>query len=191
MEKSASGAHFLDLLLRDRKMAFLRAKQRFGQSSAGDRLALVQEAVPKSTRMATDYWVGVFEKYCQECTPLIKVDIETVSVSELACVLEGYYANVRGKDSTEYKRNSFLAAQGGIQRHLSSFQRGINIFSDHEFELSNKILNGVLKEKKKNGREEVVVHKPVISDKDWQKLEEYLADVLTTLNPRKLRRTSA
>ena len=93
-----------------------------------------------------------------------------------------------GKDSTEYRRNSFLAARRGIQWHFSSFQHGINIFSDCEFEPSNKILNGLLKaeKKKKNGREEAVVHKPVISNKDWQKLEEYFADVLTTLNPHKL-----
>ena len=96
-----------------------------------------------------------------------------------------FYADVRRRDGMEYKRNLFLAAWGGIQRHLSSFQHGINIFSDRGFELSNKILNGVLKQKKKNGREEAVVHKPVISDKDWQTHEEYLVDVLTTLNPRK------
>ena len=79
-----------------------------------------------------------------------------------------------------------MAAQEGIQRHLSSFQRGTNIFSDCEFALSNKILNGVLREKKKNDMEEAVVHKPVISDEDWQKLEKYFADVLTTLNTHKL-----
>ena len=104
-------------------MASPRAERRFGQSSAGDRLALVREAVPKSTRVATDYWVGVFEKYCQERTPPIKVDFEfeTVSTSELACVLQGFYTDVRRKDGPENKRNSFLAARGGIQRHLSSF----------------------------------------------------------------------
>ena len=103
-------------------MASPRAERRFGQSSAGDRLALVREAVPKSTRVATDYWVGVFEKYCQERTAPIKVDFETASASELACVLEGLYTDIRRKDSTQYKWNSFLAAQGGIQQHLSSFQ---------------------------------------------------------------------
>ena len=118
--------------------------------------------------MATDY-----EKYCQEHTPPIKVDFETVSASELACVLGGFYGDVRRKDGTEYKRNLFLAAQGGIQQHLFfPFQRGINVLSDREFELLNKILSGVVKEKKKNGREEAVVHKPVISDEDWQNLEE-------------------
>ena len=147
----------------------------------------MREAVPKSTRVVTDYWVGGFEKYCQEHTPPIKVDFETVSASELACVLEGFYADVRRKDGMEYKWNSFLAARGGIQRHLSSIQCGINISSDCEFDLSDKILNGVLnEEKKKNSREEAVVHKPVISDEDWQKLDEYFADVLTTLIPRKL-----
>ena len=90
-------------------MASPRAERRFGQSSAGDRLALVREAVPKSTRVATDYWVGVFEKYCQERTPPIKVDFETVSASELACVLEGFYADVRRKDVTDYKESALLS----------------------------------------------------------------------------------
>ena len=95
-------AHFLHHLLHDRKMASLRAKRQFGQGMDGDRLALVRENVPKCKRVATDYWVGVFEKYCQECTPPIKVDFQTVSASRLACVLEGFYTDVRRKDSTEY-----------------------------------------------------------------------------------------
>ena len=36
-----------------------------------------------------------------------------------------------------------------------------------------------------DGREETVLHKPSISDKDWTHLKEYFADALTSLDIQK------
>ena len=43
-----------------------------------------------------------------------------------------------------------------------------------------------MKEKKIDGREDTVLHKPSISDEDWSRLKEYFADALTILDIRKV-----
>lgn len=160
-------------------------KRRFGQSSAEDRVQIVQNAVPHKTRVATDFWVGVFQSYCKNRHGSY-FDFDTGAAEELATILEGYYADVRKKDGTEYKKASYGAARSAIQRRLDSSQRHMNIFTDQAFCFANKILDGVLKAKKLAGREPVVEHKPVINEADWNKIQGYFDDVLTTLNPRKL-----
>eukprot|EP00117_Sycon_ciliatum_P049545 scpid80614/ scgid35100/ len=48
------------------------------------------------------------------------------------------------------------------------------------------MLDAVLKEKQRSGKETGVQHKKNISDGDWTKIEEYFNDVLTSNDPRKL-----
>ena len=62
----------------------------------------------------------------------------------------------------------------------------INIFTDPEFKRANAVLDGLLKEKKRQGLEAPVKHKDAISDADWKKIELHFADVLTANDPRKL-----
>ena len=52
-----------------------------------------------------------------------------------------------------------------------------------EFEKSNKILNAVLKAKKKNGDEPAVEHKDAVSETDWKTIMNHFKDVETTDNP--------
>ena len=99
--------------------------------------------------------------------------------------MEDFYCSLRKKDETEYKRSSYLAARGAVQRELNRLERNINIQSP-AFARANKLLDATLKEKKREGREPAVTHKDNISDLDWQQLRSYFSDVLTTLDIKKL-----
>lgn len=163
--------------------------QRFGSSTEEDRAKLVEDAVPAATKRATEFWVRVFLEFCA-CRNLppdgSSFQFEKASRTELASALEMFYADCRKKDGTEYTKNSIMAARGAIQRHLAKLGVRMNVFLDAEFAHANKVLNGVLKEKKRAGREPTVAHKELISDGDWFKLEQYFDNVLTTTDPRKL-----
>ena len=163
-------------------------KRRFGfvKTTASQRAALVENAVPKSTRTSTNFWVTQLSTYCEERRLKPPLDFAKNTPEELAMFLEAFYADLQKKDGSEYKRNSYLAARAAIQRHLSSFNRQINIFSDTAFTYCNKVLDGKLKEKKREGREPSVEHKPVITDSDMERLGEYFQDAATSLDPRKL-----
>ena len=100
--------------------------------------------------------------------------------------MEAFYTDFREKDGTEYQRNSYLAAQAAILPHLSSFNYKINIFSDTVFAYCNKVLDGKLMEKKREGREASVEHKPVIRDSDLEHLSKYDKNVETSCDLRKL-----
>ena len=95
-------------------------KRRFGHFSAEDRVQIVQNAGPHKTRAATDFWVGVFQSYCKNRHGSY-FDFDTGAAEELATILEGYYADVRKKDRTEYKKASYGAARSAI--HGSAKQR--------------------------------------------------------------------
>ena len=72
-----------------------------------------------------------------------------------------------------------------MQRHLNSLERKINVRGE-KFVHCNKVLDAYLKERKKDGREETVQHKPSISDEDWSKLKLYFSDALTSVDVRKV-----
>ena len=72
-----------------------------------------------------------------------------------------------------------------MQRHLNQLGRQINIYREM-FVRTNKLLDAVLKDKKRTDREQAVIHKESISFHDWERLNEYFADVSTTLDVNKL-----
>ena len=73
-----------------------------------------------------------------------------------------------------------------IHRHLGNIQNDVNLYSSLEFQRCNKLLDGLMKEKKRQGDEPSVRHQPSINDPDWQKLDEFFDDILETRDPRKL-----
>ena len=156
---------------------------RFGAVCEDDKQKLLDSAIPQSTKTATKYWLSVFADYWQENGKVC--DFDAISETDLAELLENFYCCARKKDKTEYKRASLIAARGAIQRHVNSKNRGICLQSS-AFSRANKLLDAILKDKKRTGREEAVSHKESISDEDWALLKGYFSDVLTTLNARKL-----
>ena len=71
-------------------------------------------------------------------------------------------------------------------RHVTTFERGFDLIKGPEFKQANKMLDAVLKDKQRNGREPAVQHEQSITDEDWGKIKVYFADVLETRDPRKL-----
>ena len=70
--------------------------------------------------------------------------------------------------SKRYSRSSLLNAWSTIQCHLASVRPDIDIIYQPDFVMVNKILDGVLKQKKRSGDKAAVVYKQLISVDDWQ-----------------------
>ncbi|XP_065177175.1 uncharacterized protein LOC135807003 [Sycon ciliatum] len=172
-------------------MADSASSSRFVPVSDEEKARLLDEAVPQKTKQATKFWMSVFKDFCSDNEDARKLlqekDADWMSIEEetLASLLESFYCCARKKDKTEYKRASMIAARGAIQRQLNIFNRGIDLKS-LKFDRANKLLDAVLKDKKKNGREAPVTHKETICDADGEKLSGYFADVSTTLDVKKL-----
>ena len=97
--------------------------------------------------------------------------------------LDGFYVDLRKQDSSVYKRASYIAAQGALQRHLTSLDRTFSIYKDKEFVKANSVLDRVLKQNKKSGLEEGVDHKRALSAEDWDLVHEYFKKVSTSSDP--------
>ena len=91
-----------------------------------------------------------------------------------------FYLGVRNKKGEPYRRASYLAARAAISRHVSvDLNRPeMNIFRQPQFRRSNDVLDGHLKQKKKQGHEPSVEHHLPITEEDLTKLEFYFNDVL-------------
>eukprot|EP00117_Sycon_ciliatum_P043609 scpid62419/ scgid3902/ len=109
-------------------MADSASSSRFVPVSDEEKARLLDEAVPQKTKQATRFWMSAFKDFCSDDEDAWK------------------------KDNTEYKCASMIAARGDIQRQLNIFNRGIDLKS-LKFDRANKLLDAVLKDKKKNGRE--------------------------------------
>ena len=123
---------------------------RFSSFSEEEKAALIEKVTPQSTKSATKFWVRVVCDFAREKG--ISFDFATIEEGQLARLLEDFYCSLRKKDGTEYKRSSYLAARGAVQRELNRLEWNINIQSP-AFARANKLLDATLKEKKREGRE--------------------------------------
>lgn len=57
--------------------------------------------------------------------------------------------------------------------------RNIDVFKDKEFKSSNGVLNGMLKERVKEGTSKATQHKHLIDKSDLEKLSTYFKDALS------------
>ena len=78
---------------------------------------LLEGAVPKSTKMATEFWLTVFSDFLQ--TDSKSCDWKNVTERELAGLLEDFYCSAKKQDKSEYKRASMIAARGATPPELS------------------------------------------------------------------------
>ena len=160
----------------------LKMMTRFGCSSAKERASIIDEDMSGNTKRATGTWVRAFSEYCSD------LNLKTCAASELAPKLEGFYADLRKQDGSVYKRASYIAAQGALQRHLTYLDPTLSIYKDKEFVKANSVLDGVLKQNKKSGPEEGAEDKRALSAEDWDLVQEYFKKVSTSSNPVSLRR---
>ena len=70
-------------------------------------------SIPGNTKRATETWVRAFSEYGSD------LNLKTCAASELAPKLEGFYADLRKQDGSVYKRASYIATRGALQRHLT------------------------------------------------------------------------
>ena len=157
---------------------------KFGESTRQERDKLVEERVPKSTVIATDFWLKVFNSYNEKQEK--QVDLKTSSKSDIADLLEALYADLWKKDDTTYDQSSYFAARSAIQRHVSAIRTDVNIFTCVEFKRCNTVLDAILKDHKRSGPEKLVAHKDHISDNDWKLLTDFFLDIENTDDPHKL-----
>ena len=161
-------------------------KARFGEVSEDAELQALDARTPMSTKTATTFWLGVFESFCVEKE--IVLDLKSCSASELDEVLGKFYLGLRMKNGERYKKASYLAARAAISRYMAVdlSKPTCNVFRQAEFQRSNNILDGVLKQAKASGEERAVEHKEAITADDLEKIRRYFDDVLDVGDPVKL-----
>ena len=128
-----------------------------------EKTAFLEKAIPNSTNSAAKFWTGVLSEFAS--TKGMAIDLATVEEDALTSYLEDFYCSLKKKDGTEYKRASYLAGRGAVQRELNRLNRPMNVHSP-ACNLANKLLDATLKEKKLAVREEAVAHKESVSDLD-------------------------
>ena len=134
------------------------------------------------TLISTQTWVKAFGTCCGPST----VDFHAICASDLSERRQGFNPGMQKSDGSEYKPASFIAARSALARHVVTFERGFDLIKGPELKQTNKMIDAMLKDKQRSGREPAVQHKQSITVEDWGKTKVYLADVLETRDPRKL-----
>ena len=98
-----------------------------------------------------------------------------------------FYASVRRVDGEPYSKSSLCNIRAGIQRHIASppYNRVINIIRNATFQQANNVLDGLLKNQKRDKKDTTSSYPP-ISKGDMEKLAQ--SGVLKTEDPRSLQR---
>ena len=128
----------------------------------------------------------MFDSFCVEKE--IVLDLKSCSASELDEVLGKFYLGLRMKNGERYKKVSYLAARAAISRYMAVdlSKPTCNVFRQAEFQRSNNILDGILKQAKASREERAVEHKEAITADDLEKIRRYFDDVLDVGDPVKL-----
>ena len=166
-------------------MVSVEKKTRFIGSSEEDLRRLVEAAIPKNTKKATTFGVGVFNEFCQE--KHFTIDLQECSAAELNRVLCHFYRGLRTKNGEFYKKSSYVAARASVGRCVTvDLKRPtITVFQTPQLHESNRSLNAVLIENKLR-RETQTSHKTSVLPEDEAKIGSYFSDVLTAGDPVKL-----
>ena len=107
----------------------------------------------------------------------IRVNLKEDSAEKIREALSLCYVNARGRDGRPYQKASLLGLRAAMHRHIQSLRSDLNIYSDSEFALANKILDGRLKELKRTGESKPAQHKAVINNEDMKKIVRYFSDL--------------
>ena len=154
-------------------------RARFASLEDADLDVLVEDRVPKTTKRSTDHWMQTFQTYLEAKN--VSFDMATCSKTELSSVLSSAYAELRRQDGQPYQRASLLGFRGAVHRRLGELQRDFDVYKDAEFKRANAVLDGQLKNQKREGDLKATEHKEPISDLDMVKLKAYFEK--TSENP--------
>ena len=78
---------------------------------------VVEDATPKSTKVATSFWVAVFKSFCEE--EGVDINLEACTAIELSDALSRFYVSLRTREGGVYKRSSYLSVRAAIGRYVS------------------------------------------------------------------------
>ena len=104
------------------------------------------------------------------------IDFVTITPDDLNNVLTRFYCSAKPQKGAEYHKNTLKGMRAAINRHIQDIGRHINIVTDTQFKSSNRVLNGLLKERVKSGTSMPTQHKEVITADDMQALRDYFTD---------------
>ncbi|XP_065191917.1 uncharacterized protein KIAA1958-like [Sycon ciliatum] len=148
--------------------------KRFVQVSESDLDRIRESRVPANTKRATKNWMRVFDTWCVENKKTC--DLKTIQATDLASILKHAYVEIRQVNKQPYSKNSLLQFRSAIHRELQELKRTINLYTDSEFIEANQVLDGYLKQLKKDGLVAPTQHKTPISDSDKEKIYKHLGD---------------
>lgn len=103
-----------------------------------------------------------------------EINFETIDAQEFGKLLEKFYCEVRpGKNGDLYHRNTIINIRAGINRKLTDLKRNIDVVKDKEFKTANGVLDGLLKERMRDGTAICTKHKDIIEKEDMKKITSY------------------
>ena len=151
-----------------------------------DRAKLLDGAVAKNTKNATQNWINVLNGYLK--TRKIANSIDEILDVDLPRTLELFYSEVTKdpnkrskKESKEninvsperYSNTSMHALCAAVNRYIKK-NRKIDIISDQRFEPANRMFEAILKDNKKTGKG-AIRHKEPITEHDRERLSDYFS----------------
>ena len=108
------------------------------------------------------------------------VDMEAISSRDLADRLMRFYCEARSKSSEVYHKNTLINLRAAINRHLADLKRNIDIVKDPDFKTANGVLDGLFKERVRDGTSKSTQHKAIIEKEDLVKISTYLEDAASS-----------
>nr|XP_022306586.1 uncharacterized protein LOC111112973 [Crassostrea virginica] len=165
-------------------------KKRFKTTSNAEMEKLFEARQAPNTKRNTSWGLKIFQEWNLETNGCL-MDMETVEPLVLANSLGRFYCEARPQpkksqshEYTEephlYHKNSLINIRAAINRHLADLRRDIDIVHDKEFKTSNGILDGLFKERTRQGLSKPTKHKAIIDEADLRKIYSYLQGAKTS-----------
>ena len=103
----------------------------------------------------------------QEC------NLETCSREQVDQLLSRCYVAMKSKDGGCYQELGYLGFRAAIQRQSNVHDGNFNIFPETEFTNSNEVLDGVLKQRRREEDMNPVKHKEPITSFDLEYIKQF------------------
>ncbi|XP_033725030.1 uncharacterized protein LOC117315013 isoform X3 [Pecten maximus] len=139
----------------------------------------------KSTYRNTQWGLRIFQDWSSDVFGEV-TDMENIPIEQLADQLAKFYCEARPKNvdrrsgslpvkqAEVYHKNTLINIRAALNRHLQDLNRDIDLVRDKEFKKANRTLDGILKERVKDGTSRPTQHKEIIPKTDLNKILTYL-----------------
>ena len=103
----------------------------------------------KNTKFSTNTWVNTYRSWAKVRGNMEQM--EKYSAKELNNVLGQFYGEIRKKDGSDYEPDCLRVMQASINRYLLEKKYPISIITGSQFEFSNKVMKGKIRELRQKG----------------------------------------